>query len=194
MSSIFFVNCTYSGLIWSSILAKFSITHQAFNNLEDCSSNFIMKCSQDRDGNLILGKLTISAFIWTMWGERNNTMQPQPSSRSKGPSHMSLEPPDSSQDGFFAGFMTDSKNSLSWTETVDHEDIFLVASFIIREAVKDSSNLTIYPESKIVRNAPTDPSNFPWKQRFQARKLASLVLNLNCSFYSNYNESVHPAL
>lgn len=83
----------------------------------------------------------------------------------------------STKSTYSVGFLHDSSNGLRWTKPVEHEDNFFAASLLISAAMKDARHLIIYADCSLLKNTLLDPSLSPWTRRFQAWRLAAMLLN-----------------
>ena len=103
---------------------------------------------------------------------------------------MRLEPPNLYSRRLL--YWLDASRGLIWTKSVDKENIFIATTTIIKEALKELGQLSIYTDGKTIRNAHKDPQTPLWTQRFHARKLAVLTSALNCYVCDNFNDSTSP--
>lgn len=91
----------------------------------------------------------------------------------------------STKSRYSVGFLHGSSNGLRWTKPIEHEDKCFADSLLISAATKDGWYLIIYADCSLLKNTLIDPSLSPWTQRFQAWRLAAMLLN--SSIRSNYD-------
>lgn len=70
--SILFLDYSYNGRIWDSIVQKFKYAYRTADSIVEKVEQFLSDCDKSNDGNTVLAKLCFLAFVWNVWREWNS--------------------------------------------------------------------------------------------------------------------------